>query len=248
MFTAAPVHDLSRSVGETLARELGHPVDLHLTQILATGETPPELLAQGLLDQRRRSIADSLRAGFPLPLAAFDADLAKQHITLVPRAQPEIGLIQWQLMEADLATRHEGWTVRLLPPPQNLPTLYFARASADIDETAQTTLEGVAWAMQRWQQTRLELIGYASTDGGGSLQLARARVDAVAARLRAQGLVPTTDARYPLPGQTKREREIGHAPYRAVTLALPAAVSPDATSAHPADEIRAAANPDKQRQ
>jgi len=232
ILSAAPAKDLAHDLEKDLLRELGQGVDLQLTQLRTSEQASPQLLAYGLPDSARgsvaesprSSIADRLRSTFPLPLAAFDADSDMRRITLVPESQAGIDLAAWRAMETDLARRHADWTIRLLPPLQALPPVYFEHGSNGLDGGALNRLETIVWAARRWKIDRLEVVGHASSDGGGSRRLAGVRAERVAEALRALGIEVHPLARYPLPNQLASEREVGEAAFRTVSVIVPGGI------------------------
>ncbi len=142
IFSAKPVDHLSPKLSAVMAGKLGHTVDLHLIQVLETGEVAPrQLLTTDNIVQMRAAEASALRSGFPFPLAAFDVDPAMQRATLVPEAQAGVDLAAWRRMEADLGRRFPGWKLSLLPPPQPLPEIRFALGSDSLDTAAQANVE-----------------------------------------------------------------------------------------------------------
>jgi uncharacterized hydrophobic protein (TIGR00271 family) len=224
VLSAEPEAELELRLGEEIARQLRQPVNLQLTQLRTSEKVSPQVLALGLGESAPKldsSVADSLRSAFPLPLAAFDADSAQRRATLVPEAQAGIDLAAWRAMESDLGKRHPQWQIRLLPPPQALPPIYFEPGSKGLDEAAELRIATIVWALQRWNIDRVEVVGHASSDRGGSPRLAGVRAERVAEALRAGGIEVVSVARYPLPNQLAAERELGEAAFRAVSVLLP---------------------------
>ncbi|WP_291986468.1 TIGR00341 family protein [Candidatus Accumulibacter sp. ACC007] len=228
VLSAEPDSELSARLDEEIERQLRQPVDLQLTQLRTSEKVSPQVLALGLPERPLSvgssvgsSVADSLRSAFPLPLVAFEADPAQRSATLVPEAQAGIDLAAWRAMESDLEKRHPEWTIRLLPPPQALPPIYFEPGSKALDGAARARVETIVWAAQRWKIDRVEVVGHASSDRGGPPRLAGVRAERVAEALRAGGLAVGSVARFPLPNQLAAERELGEAAFRAVSVLLP---------------------------
>ena len=226
VLSAEPADDLSERLQTHIKQELGQPVELQLTQLLSSEKASPQLLALGIAEgSAPNSVAEGLRSAFPLPLAAFDADPARQSATLVPEAQEGIDLAGWRAMEIDLGRRHPDWRIQVLPPPHALPPIYFEHAGKRLDGSAQARIETILWATRRWKIARVDVVGHASSDGGGSRRLAGERAERVAEALRAGGLEVASLARYPLPNQLAAERELGEAAFRAVSVILPVAAA-----------------------
>ncbi|PKO81257.1 MAG: TIGR00341 family protein [Betaproteobacteria bacterium HGW-Betaproteobacteria-13] len=232
MYSAAPEHELPARLNAAMEAEVGQAIDLRVTQLRTSDELPPQLRVREVAPVPapapvpETTLADSLRDAFPLPLAAFEADIERRTAILVPAPQPGIDIASWRDMEHDLSARHTDWTLSILPPMQTLPTVRFGRASAAIEAGEQDRIDAIVWALKRWNIERVQVIGHASSDGGGSLRLANARANRVAEAIRAQGLGAETRGRYPLPSQLAGERELGQIAFRAVSIVIP---TPDNT-------------------
>ncbi len=220
LYTTTPEPDLSQHLDREIERDIGHPVHLRLTQ-LRTQDQGLQLLASNPLTAAQNSLAEQLRQSFPLPIAALEVDPSQRRATLLPQAQATVDLATWQKMEATLASQHAGWTLQLIPPPQALPPIRFANGSKQLDEAAQSQLGNLAWALQRWGVSEVELTGMASSERGGSQRLAAARADAVRVALALHGITARATGQYPQPNQARFEREAGQAAYRAVLIHLP---------------------------
>lgn len=223
LFSAAPQPALNKDLQAELAGQLGQPVELHLTQLRAAGEVPPQLLLARAAAPAAPDIATSLRAGFPAPLAALDVDPQAKSVRLLPRPREGISLAGWQAMERELAARHADWKLTLIPPPQALPMVRFARGQSALDDDARAEAQAIAWALRRWGIARVEVAGHASSEGGGSAALARARAKTLAGALALEGIDADARTRYPLPAQRATEREYGQHSFRAASVQLPAA-------------------------
>lgn len=226
IYSAAPDHELQQRLASDMQAQVGQPIDLRITQLRTSDELPAPLLVNDIIPEPQPiapevTIADTIRAGFPLPLAAFDADPVRKTATLVPVPQAGVDITAWRRIEFDLNARHEGWQITVLPPLQALPTIPFAHASSALGDGAIERINAIVWVLQRWRISEVQVLGHASSDGGGSRRLATARANRVAEELRAHGLTVEPLGRYPLPNQQSGERELGQMAFRAVTVLIP---------------------------
>jgi flagellar motor protein MotB len=119
--------------------------------------------------------------------------------------------------EAQIAARHPGWQITVLPPAGTPLRIPFAPGSAEPDTQA---LRPALWALKRWDTANVRVTGHAASrdDGRNPRDLALARATAVADHLTTQGLTATAEADPPGPRQRAAEVETGVAAFRIVTL------------------------------
>jgi uncharacterized hydrophobic protein (TIGR00271 family) len=228
VISSDPKAGLQQQWAERLQQALATSVALHLTH-LRSGD--PQALAQALQvappspappPTAEQALATRLRDELPFALAALTVDASKRIATVVPTAQPGLGLAAWRDLEAGLSQRHVGWQLQLVPPTMGLPAIAFANGTAQLDAEAERRLELTRWALQRWGLSRVQLVGHASSTGGGPRSLAQRRLDAVGGWLQAHGVATEGQAVYPVAQQAAQEREAGQRAYRRVEIVLPA--------------------------
>jgi outer membrane protein OmpA-like peptidoglycan-associated protein len=142
---------------------------------------------------------------------------------------------RWRLMAAaglDLAAaralendvNHDGTRpqVEVVPALQALPQIVFADNRANLDATATTQLDTIAWALARWEAGAVAVEGHA----GGNDKLARARADAVADGLRKRGVAIAAITTADRQATRALVRSDGAAAGRSVVLSLAARKSP----------------------
>ncbi|MCB1909124.1 MAG: DUF389 domain-containing protein [Rhodocyclaceae bacterium] len=219
-----PVDSLEEAVTAALQADSGRQWTVRIAQLQVAD--PAALLAE------RSAIANPVAApppvaivaerspldGFPLPLEQAAVDHARRTALLVPRAEVRLPLGTYRQAEAEAARAHPGWTVRVRPPLVAIPPVHFAHTSAHIDTASESRLDDVAWAVRAWGAVAVDVTGYASTEAGGNLPLARARAEGVAEILRTRGLEVATDAIYPAADQWQIEHEQGMAHFRRAEL------------------------------
>ncbi len=196
--------DLAPQIERELEDELGRPVRVELREVLTANDAE---LAQNKanLAQLRESVlrlqsaqrndgaarqadAAAITALEKRALAHFGAfdvlDAGRQaRWRLSPQAGLDIAAAH-QLESSMLAEGNDAARIEVVPAFQALPMLHFADDSSTVDARAAATLDDIAWALQRWQYGRVEVLGHA----GGDIALAQARADVVAEALRGRGL------------------------------------------------------------
>lgn len=226
LFSSAPAPNLSARIEKQLVEKIGRPVELHLSQLRTEGPVPPELLVTGRIVREKQEFVAALRAGFPFPLAAFDANLEQRRVVIVPQPQDQMTLAAWRAMDSDLSKRNKEWSVEILPPLQPLPMIRFGLGSSVLEGTGRTDADAIIWALQRWKISKVRVTGYASSDGGGSSRLAKARAETVSFLFEQNGFEVDAQPQYPAPLQKISEREQGNASFRAVSVSLPIPTQP----------------------
>ncbi len=227
-----PDPELARLAQQALAKHLGRPVALHLSQVHTWQVAPSTALAPSVASvpgapslpmPESDKIAEAIRKAFPFPLRILDVDVAKKEITLLPTAESGVSLAAWRNMETQLQDRYRHWQLTLIPPAQALPNVDFAIGSSHIGDQQAEQVAAIVWALQRWQVARVAVIGRASTVGNQSFnaKLAEARARAIAELLREGGIQAHTEAEFVAPGQLQEEPQRGFAYYQSVDIRLP---------------------------
>ncbi|MEO8365146.1 MAG: DUF389 domain-containing protein [Pseudoxanthomonas sp.] len=194
-------------LGEQLERQLedtlGQPVVVELREVL-TADDQQVASEQASLAELHRSV-DRLQSS---ALRESEARTASERASraLQQRALGHFGELEivqggnkarWQLradagldlgaarrLEASLLSARDGPRTRVIPAVQALPRVGFADDASTLDAAAIAALEDIAWAMDRWQSTEVQVEGHA----GGDSALAEARAQAVATWLRAHSV------------------------------------------------------------
>ncbi|UVI40367.1 DUF389 domain-containing protein [Qipengyuania spongiae] len=140
-----------------LAKQLGRPVNLSLTQFrVGTGEDAEalEILAarassRDALNEESRLLEERLAvvAGAGPDSITIDRDARRA----VVRARiPGASLATYRTLEERITRASNEWTVRIEPPVIALPTIVFAEG--ELTEEGRAALDLVAWAAQRRAQ------------------------------------------------------------------------------------------------
>lgn len=198
------VNGLQAALQDSLARQLGRPVNVQVREVL-TADDASFALQQGTLAELRRSVAalQTAESGRTAAQQAKDAQQLRLQSKLVGylgRLTPGSDGRNWILQiasdsgmplprahrierEVNAALANDGVGITVLPPLQSLPGIKFADGSSELDAASAATLTTVGWAVRRWRGNAVHVIGV-----GGTEALAQKRADAVATALRASGL------------------------------------------------------------
>ncbi len=233
-----PEAGFSARMAANLRHAVGSPVTLRLTQLqsddpegakLAIKQAGPAPASLPIVPE----MDVVLRAEVPFPIAALQVDIARKQAVILPRPQSAVGLSAWRNLESELVRRHVGWQIQLVPPPVGLPVIQFANGQSILDPASKDRLETSVWALERWGAKEVQLTGHASSTGRGPLSLAEQRVHSVSRWLEEHGVQVRSQAFYPAPMQTSREREVGEVNYRSVEISLAAMADASATATRP---------------
>lgn len=99
--------------------------------------------------QRQESLIGGLRRAAPFKVAAVEIDETTRRAQLFAAASPYLDLAAFREMEANLRAIYRDWELQVVPPVSQLPSLYVALGSADLDEAGAATLETIRWSLER---------------------------------------------------------------------------------------------------
>lgn len=204
-----------------LQRRLKHPVKVSIQQLLVSDvrqAEPPLPAAPEPPRVIQPSLEDTLRQGFPFPIRLLQIDRDKQTIRLLPENTPPLSLALCRAMESELARRHRGWQVTLIPPLQPLPRLYFARGQATLAGEERQKLDDILWALRAWESSQVSVTGHASLLGRENKDLAKHRADFVASLLETQGIHALRETAYPPSRQYEKEHEDAQDKFRSAEI------------------------------
>jgi uncharacterized hydrophobic protein (TIGR00271 family) len=205
-------------------RLLGPDASITVEQILINNDTPDLARERSALAQAEATrAATDEPAKIAVALAALTGrepaetliDATNHRAAVIARAPANLARLM--AGEAQIAARHPGWQITVLPPAGTPLSIPFAPGSAEPDPAS---LEPTLWALKRWDTRSVRVTGHAASrdDGRAPRELALARATAVADLLTAKGLTATPEADPPGPRQRAAEAENGLAGFRRVTL------------------------------
>ncbi len=215
------------SLTDLLNKSLNSKVTLRLDQIVlanpeasldnrAETDAGRTTIAPPALAARRKAednIVTAIHSLTWLPLQSVQADEANGLVLVYPRRVKGINLMTLMAYESELKKRFPARDVKVIPPVQPLPILFFDTGSSVLDEPQMERLQAIAWALGRWGVNEVEVAGNASLRGDGgsfnNVALAQNRADYVQAQLSALGIEATAVSEYIRPQQAEFERRHG---------------------------------------
>lgn len=182
-----------------IARNLGNGTTVVIEQVVAADGLPKPDALSGSLGSRNFAA----HWASPTPeerVRAMLSDLGEvQAIERAPeglvvdfRLPTPASLDDYRAAEASVRRLAPSLDVMLRPPLMALPPVTFGRGRSSLDDAGRRTADSIGWAIIRWEASGAVVEGRASPTNRRSaardLQLATARANAVAARLRDAGV------------------------------------------------------------
>lgn len=229
---------------EKLGPKLGRKIVLKLDQIVLANpadgveeeqnaSTGQATIAAPALAARRKagdSIITAIHSLTWLPLQSVQAHETEGPVLVYPRRVEGVTLAMLKTYEAELAKRFPARELRVIPPVQALPVIYFETGRDELDERQQARIAVAAWALSRWGVKEVATLGHASLRGEGSrfnnAALAQRRADQVAQVLGEHGLKVSSQSGYKQPRQAEHERQHGSQSMQQVEIRLLADIEP----------------------
>lgn len=223
----------------SIASALDMPVALNLDQVLVDQQKAIDsaeilriteqnfaapLKAQIEELTRREELADNLRNAASFPVAALSFDEPSRQATYSAAQSSSISLAGFREMEEELRKKFPSWRIKVIPPAQALPPLFFKTGGAELTEQSLLDFETAYWALVRWGVSEAAVVGYASTEGAlrrfDNRQLAYRRAEAVSALLEQRGVRAEAAGEYQSYRQSAKERELGVANFQRVDIRI----------------------------
>lgn len=221
-FRAVVVTDTFRpeadsAVRANLEETLGVPVEISISQLAVSREATQA--------ERERAAAGSAATAAIRNQLAVSAGVSPEEVVLdqtARRARIQVSgalpLMAWRELEQRLDASLPGWDVQLVPPVGPLPQVGFEAGSAVLSPAAEAGVDRLGWALARWGVSRAVVTGRAASNEADAAELARARAEAVAARLAESAVEAEVAVDPPGPVQRRLEAEQGRAAYRSVIV------------------------------
>jgi uncharacterized hydrophobic protein (TIGR00271 family) len=185
---------------KALADRLGRRIRLDLDQILLEPgagalEAQREELRQAgdfAKVEAERSASLARMVGLITGVAADDVTIDRDHHRVIAPATalPGANLDTYRVLEARAAAEETSWSVSVVPPQASLPQIGFADNVDTLDAVARNAVATSIWAAKRWNMPSLGVPGLPEGDPPARPNLSQRRALAVAAMLRAQGIMP----------------------------------------------------------
>jgi uncharacterized hydrophobic protein (TIGR00271 family) len=126
--------------------------------------------------------------------------------------------------EGKLTERHPGWTIKVIPPFQSLPFVYYQVGSDKLLQTEQDKLSDILWALNQWNITNVTVVGFASSAGElerfDNTSLAYRRATDVLSKIKTNGIAANARAEYRSFRQLQDEKSYGNYSFQRVEIRL----------------------------
>ncbi|WP_439619435.1 TIGR00341 family protein [Hyphomonas sp.] len=202
----------------SVSERIGRPVVISLDQVLIDDDGSSQAaeilqIAESTLaaplraelsalkaTNRLRQTETDLRRSVPLTLTAADINAETRQALFLAAPDDAYGLSAYRRMEASLAGTFPDWEVRIMPPVAGLPAIPFETGLDTLSDAAAEQVDTAAWALERWNVGKVEVIGYSPT-AAATLRidpdaLYVRRSETVARRLRDGGLEAISATEY----------------------------------------------------
>jgi uncharacterized hydrophobic protein (TIGR00271 family) len=151
-----------------------------------------------------------LRLAFPYELAGADIDPQTRRAVFSAAPTAGVSLPAYKRLEEGLARNFPDWTIRVDPPRSEIPPIEFAPDSAALGEIRTQLASDLAWGLQRWGVTRVEVVAVLPTpsaaQGFNEASLGHRRAEALATELDKAGLETEIVGEYRASGSTPADR------------------------------------------
>lgn len=169
-----------------------------------------------------RALAADIRKQATVPIQAVQVEAEERTATILAGYTSRGSLDQLWRFEKELRAAHPAWTIRVVPLSFELPDLQFAPGQTEITADQLRVLDYIGWAASRWGASRVQVVGYASSEGSSArnARIAATRAEAVARVLQAAGISTNVTTEFPAIGQPQLERQRGRDYLRRVAVRL----------------------------
>lgn len=173
-----------------------------------------------LSDIRRTEL--ELRNAVTFNVSGADIDGQNRTARFFAARQPGFKIETYQAMEARLLSNFSNWEIEVVPPILDLPLINFAKGEDVINADMMPLLQSQEWALQRWDVSQLEVVGYASTTGAlenfDNQSLAFRRANRVAEHFRTLGFDAQPIGEYRAFRQSEIEKALGYQRFQSVRI------------------------------
>ncbi len=152
-----------------------------------------------------------VRAAFPYAIAVADIDPAARRAAFTAAPTEGVSLPAFRRLEEGMARNFPDWTMVIYPPQAELPAFEFDADADELGADQLTLAADLAWALQRWGVTQVEVVAFLPTASAANTfnenALGHRRASAVAAQLVEAGITAEVAGEYRATGTTAAERE-----------------------------------------
>lgn len=221
-----------------LSQKTGEIINLSLDQVVVAQEiikeansklvTENALVASSQTQSPRYSRIDEMTKAleqatfFPTEYIKVEIDSKVAYIQA--KIAKGVTIATLRQFEEKLTERHPGWTIKVIPPFQSLPFVYYQVGSDKLLQTEQDKLSDILWVLNRWNITDVSVIGFASSAGElerfDNTSLAYRRATDVLSKIETNGIAANARAEYRSFRQLQDEKSYGNYSFQRVEIRL----------------------------
>lgn len=173
---------------------------------------------------RMEEMTNALKQATFFPTDYIKVDVESKRAVIYPKPAKGVTILTLHQFESSLRERYPGWTIKVIPPYQALPYVYFAFNVDKPDAEEEEKIADIIWALRRWETRQVTVVGFASTVGEldhfDNQALAYRRADSVLERLKTAGIESEIRAEYHSFKQRRGEFNEGIKSFQRVEIRL----------------------------
>ncbi len=158
-----------------------------------------------------RRTAREMRAAFPYALAAAEIDPAVRRAVFSAAPTAGVSLSAFRRLEEGLSRNFPDWTIRVDPPRTELPAIVFNADAAELAADQSALAADLAWALQRWGVTQVEVVAFLPTAAAAQAfnenAIGHRRASAIAAELAKADIQAEPAGEFRATGRTASDRD-----------------------------------------
>lgn len=232
MLTAGYRPNAQKEISARLEEKLGKPIKLVLDQVVvAQDKVDEELEAQAEKNllavaavaapaapaAQTDEMTDAISQAVFFPTEFIKIDHEKKQVVIFSKSAHGAELAALHAFEIQLKERHADWDVSVIPAFQALPKLYFTAGATALGLNETEKLKDIVWALKRWGVDHVNVMGYASAQGGSYSRneaIAYARAAWVAEKLERSGFASKPQSNYQPTRQRAAQTKFGVASFQ----------------------------------
>lgn len=173
---------------------------------------------------RTEEMTNALKQATFFPTEYIKVDVENKLAAIYPKPAKGVTILTLRQFENSLRERYPGWTVKVIPPHQALPFIYYEMGADKPSETEADKITDIIWTLRRWEARQVTVVGFASTVGEfdqfNNTSLAYRRANNVLQQLKAAGIEAEARSEYRSFKQRRSEFNEGINSFQRVEIRL----------------------------
>ncbi len=173
---------------------------------------------------RTEEMTNALKQVTFFPTEYIKVDVENKLAAIYPKPAKGVTILTLHQFETSLRERYPGWTVKVIPPHQALPFIYYDMGADKPSETEADKITDIIWTLHRWEARQVTVVGFASTVGEfdqfNNTSLAYRRANNVLLQLKAAGIEAEARSEYRSFKQRRSEFNEGINSFQRVEIRL----------------------------